>query len=249
MKMIVRADDLGHSEAVNYGILKSVQDGIINNVGLMVNLAKADHGYQLISETDTDIGLHANISLGKPVSDAKEIPSLVNEKQLKSSSEYREAEKDFVVLEEATAEVEKQVELYQKKYNEKPAYIDFHAVFSPTFIEAVEIIADKYDIPFVGMNLDGSPVEFEGNKLALNVSSGESEVELLEQFKKVVENKEQSITDLMVFHPGYIDVQLLKNSSLIQQRIYDTSFLISSALKKYLTDQEVELLKFHELKN
>ena len=31
-KILVRADDLGYSEGVNYGIAKSVKDGIIKSV-------------------------------------------------------------------------------------------------------------------------------------------------------------------------------------------------------------------------
>ena len=37
-KIIVRADDLGYSRAVNLGIADTVKHGIINNVGLMVNM-------------------------------------------------------------------------------------------------------------------------------------------------------------------------------------------------------------------
>ena len=37
IRLIVRADDLGYSEAVNYGIEKSIKDGIVHSVGLMPN--------------------------------------------------------------------------------------------------------------------------------------------------------------------------------------------------------------------
>ena len=35
MKIIFRADDLGFSEAVNYGIRKAIVDGVITCTGLM----------------------------------------------------------------------------------------------------------------------------------------------------------------------------------------------------------------------
>ena len=47
-KVIVRADDLGYSEAVNLGIEKTVKDGIINNVGVMVNMPATQHGLDLL---------------------------------------------------------------------------------------------------------------------------------------------------------------------------------------------------------
>ena len=36
MKLIIRADDIGYSEAVNYGIEKSVKDGLIRSAGATV---------------------------------------------------------------------------------------------------------------------------------------------------------------------------------------------------------------------
>ena len=38
MKIIFRADDLGFSEAVNYGIRKAIVDGVITCTGLMPNM-------------------------------------------------------------------------------------------------------------------------------------------------------------------------------------------------------------------
>lgn len=54
-KMMIRADDLGYSEAVNYGIEKSVKCGIINNVGFMVNMEASEHGYNLIKDCDVSL--------------------------------------------------------------------------------------------------------------------------------------------------------------------------------------------------
>lgn len=76
MKLIIRADDLGFSEAVNLGILKSVKDGLINSVGIMPNIVYAEHGYSLIKDENIALGQHTNICAGKPLTDPKLIPSL-----------------------------------------------------------------------------------------------------------------------------------------------------------------------------
>ena len=47
-QLLIRADDLGFSEATNYGIFKTVKDGIIRSVGLMPNMPSAQMGYDLI---------------------------------------------------------------------------------------------------------------------------------------------------------------------------------------------------------
>ena len=77
MKLIMRADDLGFSEAVNYGILKSIVDGVITSTGMMPNMESAKHGYELVKNLDIALGQHTNICVGKLLSDPALIPSLV----------------------------------------------------------------------------------------------------------------------------------------------------------------------------
>ena len=59
--IMVRADDLGYSEGINYGIEKSVKEGIIKNVGFMVNMPATQHGYDLLKDTEICLGQHTNI--------------------------------------------------------------------------------------------------------------------------------------------------------------------------------------------
>lgn len=39
-KIMVRADDLGFSKAINYGIYETLKNGVIRNIGFMVNMPK-----------------------------------------------------------------------------------------------------------------------------------------------------------------------------------------------------------------
>lgn len=72
-KFILNADDLGMSEAINLGIAKSVEEGIVRSTSLMVNMPEAKAGVTLIQAIDptVEINLHINFTLGKPVTDAK----------------------------------------------------------------------------------------------------------------------------------------------------------------------------------
>lgn len=64
LQLIVRADDIGYSEGVNYGIEKSVKSGIVRSVGLMPNMAAAAHGLKLLEGTGVCIGQHTNLCIG-----------------------------------------------------------------------------------------------------------------------------------------------------------------------------------------
>ena len=48
MKIMVRADDLGYSRGVNYGIYDTVKNGVIKNIGFMVNMPDSVEGYELV---------------------------------------------------------------------------------------------------------------------------------------------------------------------------------------------------------
>lgn len=56
MKVIFRADDLGMSEGINYGIAKAISCGPIKSVGLMPNMPAASHGFDLVAASGVSVG-------------------------------------------------------------------------------------------------------------------------------------------------------------------------------------------------
>ena len=139
-QILVRADDLGYSRGVNYGIMDSVRHGIVRSVGLMPNMPEAKNGFDLIKDLDVCIGQHTNICVGKPLCDPKDIPSLVDENgNFKSSKTYRSAKEDFVDLEEVVLEIEAQYEKFKEITGRKPGYFEGHAVASDNFFKGLEI--------------------------------------------------------------------------------------------------------------
>jgi predicted glycoside hydrolase/deacetylase ChbG (UPF0249 family) len=64
MKLIIRADDIGYSEAVNYGIEKSVKDGLIRSAGLMPNMPYAAHGLKLLAQLE-NVGFRSPVGMQK----------------------------------------------------------------------------------------------------------------------------------------------------------------------------------------
>lgn len=58
-RMIVNADDFGFSEAVNHGILKAMQEGIVTSTSIMANMPGFAHAVQLYHEhPDMAVGVH-----------------------------------------------------------------------------------------------------------------------------------------------------------------------------------------------
>lgn len=77
--LIVNSDDYGISKGVNRGILEAHHRGIVTSTTVMINMPAAAPGLDeaLRSAPKLGLGLHFNLSFGKPVS--SNVPSLVTD--------------------------------------------------------------------------------------------------------------------------------------------------------------------------
>jgi predicted glycoside hydrolase/deacetylase ChbG (UPF0249 family) len=77
--LIVNADDFGLSVGINKGIMRGYQLGVITSTSAMVNFPAWEQGVRLLTgNPGLGVGLHVNISRGRPLSNSADIPSLVN---------------------------------------------------------------------------------------------------------------------------------------------------------------------------
>ncbi len=77
-RVLITADDFGLTKSVSDGILMSHDKGLVSHTGLMVNMPDAQRAAQLAkSRPALSVGLHFNLTQGKPICDSKEIPSLI----------------------------------------------------------------------------------------------------------------------------------------------------------------------------
>jgi predicted glycoside hydrolase/deacetylase ChbG (UPF0249 family) len=78
--LIITADDFGASKNINEGIKLAADKETITTISALTNFSESLPELKEISEAHPDIGIgiHLNITTGKPVLAAAEIPSLVN---------------------------------------------------------------------------------------------------------------------------------------------------------------------------
>lgn len=247
-KVLFRADDLGYSEGVNYGIAKSVKDGLISSVGIMVNMVSVQHGLNLLEDTKVCFGQHTNICIGKPITDPKLIPSITNENgEFKSSKEYREAKEDFVVLEEVVLEIEAQYKRFLELVGEPPHYFEGHAVSSSNFFKGLEIVAEKYNLKYSGISLDGSPIIIGNKKVSINMGSMAPNYVPFEFVKNNLYNSDDDGYYMFICHPGYLDGYILKNSTLIIPRPLEVDMLCDSNTRQWIERNQIELISYDDL--
>lgn len=80
MKLILNADDFGLTESVNLGIADCFRAGTVKSTTIMMNQPGVSHASQIYkSGLIHEVGLHFTVTSGKPISDPKLIPTLVDE--------------------------------------------------------------------------------------------------------------------------------------------------------------------------
>lgn len=252
IQLIIRADDIGYSEAVNYGIEKSVKEGLIRSAGLMPNMPAAEHGLKLLEGTGICIGQHTNLCLGKPCADPRLIPSLLDEQgNLKSSRTYREAwakGEEFTVLEEMVLEIEAQYHRFKELTGHEPGYFEGHAVMSKNLFKGLEIVAQKYGLKHCAMTAMDATGVFNGKRIAVcPMDSMKPDYDPWQCLKTGVLNARADMPNVFVCHPGYLDDFILNNSTLTVNRTKEVAMLCDPAVKTWLEEQGVELITYDDV--
>ena len=247
-KILVRADDLGYSEAFNYGLARAVRSGIVRSVGVMPNMEWAEHGVGLLKDTDVTFTVHANICQGRPITDPRLIPSLVDENGIfKDKSLYREAKEDFVVLEEVVMEVEAQYQRLVELTGKKPYMVEAHAVPSANFNKALAIVGQKHGLALMGFVPNRGPKV--GNYvMKFSMDSGNADYNPFESFKKAaLQPMAEDECAMMVLHPGFVDEYVLTTSYITTQRALEVAFAINPEVPKWCDENGVKLMTYADL--
>lgn len=251
-RILVRADDVGYCRGVNYGIADSVWNGIIGSVGVMPNMPETQHGVDLLKGSGVCFGMHTNVCLGKPCADPAKIPSLLDENgDLKSSRTYRDAWKkgeEIVSLDEMVIEIEAQYQRYLELTGEKPHYFEAHAVLNQNLARGLEIVAEKYDLPYLPTCFEPTGVQFKNTVLITRMESMLPDYDPAESLKKaVLAAYKDNECPMFVCHPGYIDDYLMNHSSLVTPRPKEVAMLTDPAIRNWLEEQNVQLVTYDEM--
>lgn len=251
-RLIIRADDLGYSEAVNYGIARTVREGIVGSVGVMPNMPTAQHGIRLLKNTGACLGMHTNVCLGKPCANPEKIPSLLDGNgNLRSSRDYREASKrgeDFTRLDEMVTEIEAQYQRYVRLTGRDPEYFEAHAVASPNLYQALEIVAREHHLRFSNVSPADENGLFAGKRIAhCPLKSMEKSYDPWECLKDAVNSMGEEMPYVFVTHPGYLDAYLLNNSSLTVNRTKEVEMLCDQEMRRWLEGKNVILCKYSDI--
>lgn len=243
-ELIIRCDDFGLTQGTALGTLRALENHCTSSVGAIVNTGlRNDDARALACVPDITVGLHVNIVAGRPLSELSEVPDLVDGNGcFFKSGRYRTSASDLIDARQVACEIRAQVARFTELFGRRPAYLDSHSVFSPSFDRALNQVAGEIGAVCVDSTFSALRAGCKLNMVAMpNNMVGDSydPLSFLLADEGEVLQHERSF---MVFHPAFLDAPLMKISTLREGRMQDQYALSSPELARWLFEQGVQLI-------
>ncbi len=143
-RLIVNADDFGLTPGVSRGIIRAHKEGIVTSTSVMINMPHVEESLRLArQEAPTlGIGLHLNLTAGRPVSALGDIPDLVS-----PTGEFFDVEAlvdrlAAVDLAQVRREFAAQIERFTAIMGQPPDHLDNHHYISARSLQTARLFVE-----------------------------------------------------------------------------------------------------------
>jgi predicted glycoside hydrolase/deacetylase ChbG (UPF0249 family) len=129
MKIIINADDFGFTKSVNEAVFTLAKRGTLTSTTVMVNMPYWEEVDRLLEHPNFGIGLHFNITQGKPILDASEISTIVNSEtgEFYEFKELRKRSKQGKInVNDVYKELKAQILLLKQRVGDRLTHMDSH---------------------------------------------------------------------------------------------------------------------------
>ena len=267
MKLLVQGDDYGFSRAVTYGILDTIEHGILTCTGLFVNMPSSAWAASFIPEhPETCFGVDFNITTGHCVADPALIPHLVdgNGEFVRSTVKYAdplfETTEGRDVLwpyDEVMIELEAQFNRYVELVGALPEYVHTHSIGRtvPSYARAVSDTGKAHGVRmaaemreqygFGDLKHTWKPLGKRPKKVFDPVAQYNAD-----KLGTVLANRDGLLAyeyAALDGHPGYVDAPLCAGSTVSIERMRDAEMMLSEDMKQWIRDNDVELIGYRDL--
>lgn len=254
MKLLIQSDDYGITEGVSCGIIKAIQDGVIQCTGMFTNMPSSKKAAEMIKDVDVCLGIDINFVAGKPVADPALIPSMIRpDGYFYTSRQRRQMDKeceshDHVNYEEALIEARAQVERFIELNHKKPEYLHGHAYGSPTTTRVMETLSKEYHIGISHVMLDANHAKMAKSWYSVPFTLEQQMACNTKEF--LVSDKGEILGNeiaAIISHCGYIDAPLFDVTSFTVIRTKDLEAMVSPEMKQWIKDNDIELISYRDL--
>lgn len=248
LKLIINADDFGLTKGCNQGILEALKNGAATDTTIMINMEESRHAIEAARSNGIKrIGLHLNLTCGKPVLPAKNVKSLVKE----DGCFYKRAAMLLPVMDlrEAKAELWAQAEKFLSS-GMGLTHLDshHHLHMYEGMTELVIEMAKRLQVP---LRQTGEEVKEKIRKQGIKTTDYFSmkfygEGATVENLCGILDRYEDGVIEIMS-HPGISDKDLKNISSYSIEREKELQVLNSAAMKAYIKNRGIQLISFDDI--
>ncbi len=247
--LIVNADDFNLTRGVSKAILYAARLGVVSSTSVFINSNSVHHIAELRKIPSLGVGLHFNITLGRPVSSPSNIRTLITRRgTFKPLSSYRF---NNISKNEIFIELEAQIKKFITMFRCLPTHIDthHHVHFYKNIYTVLSEAALCYKIPIRRRYFKKTTF---GNKGIITTDYIFGRFNPGRHWRKrsliqTVKRLKKGVTELIV-HPGFSDAQLKRKSSFNIDREYELKGLSGKEFKETIEEKRVALINFNDLK-
>jgi len=259
--LIVNADDYGRTAAISRGIRFGHTHGIVTSTTVMMNLpgARTELEHALRETPGLGLGVHLNLTFGRPVSPAAEVPTLVDEQGVFHARDHLESNPHALDPRDVEREWAAQIEAFIAVAG-PPDHLDSHhhtALFNRDTWQAALHLARQHDCALraplpedlaasdLGNILPAVSAAFlTGEGMAMLAGSGLRTPDhflvsfygtgaIRSRLANLLDSPPDGVTELMC-HPGYSSPELEQTSSYNRQRERELALLTEPGLAETL---------------
>jgi len=264
-RLLLQSDDYGMTCGVTEGTLHAIRDGFLKNTGMFVNMKSSAYAAERIRDMDVCLGIDINLACGRPVSDPKLVSHLIGEdgrfrssrtvlkenRLLKTDRYLYYFEHDPYIYEEVLTETRAQVERFIELNGRLPEYINAHSIMTENTEKAAKAVKEEFGIKghssdfYFGEGIDD--LSYMGD---YEVMTPEQQIKLDMKdliIKKVLPSMREDRIGFFCCHCGFIDRDLLQETSYTFQRMNDTALICDPDLAKAIEDNHIELITYRDL--
>ena len=265
--IIVHADDLGETHAVNAAAIKAIEAGAVNSASLMVPCPWfpeiADYAK---SHPDADFGLHLTLTSERvyyrwdPVASVDRVPSLVDR-----NGYFHHDWEEHQAINPKEAEVELRAQIERAlAMGVRPTHLDSHQyrliVNGRELFEVMLRVAHEYHLPvFVTKDWYSEHPYLQASigpkdivlDHTVTIDPGIPPEKWADFYLQAVKNLKPGVTEFVI-HPGFDDEELRAATreratwgAAWRQRDYD--FFTSEEFRKALAQENIKLITWREL--
>jgi len=269
-RLIVNADDYGHTRGVSLGIRQAHLRGIVTSTTAMMNYPGADADlHEAVRDCPRlGLGLHLVLTSGRPLLPADKVTSLVDAEGRFYKYDPFVERMHQVDLTQVNLEWHAQVEAFKKVVDRLPDHLDSHhhsSYFTPGLFELMLDLADELNVPMrLPFGMQGtaladvlSPVA--GSRLArrdnsyaqIFIDSFYDESATLDNLVSILQKiagDEQHDTFELMSHPAVVDDELICTSIYNEKRAEELKLLCHGMTFSALRSFGIELISFSDLK-